>query len=43
MVTYGRYGPAYPRLGKLAYWLNRPIYDRLFAWNQFYRPESAFA
>jgi carbamoyltransferase len=43
MVTYGRYGPAYPQLGKLAYWLNRPIYDRLFAWNQFYRPESAFA
>jgi len=43
MVTYGRYGPAHPRLGKLAYWLNRPLYDNLFAWNKFYRPESAFA
>jgi carbamoyltransferase len=43
MVTYGRYGPSHPRLGKLAYWLNRPLYDNLFAWNKFYRPESAFA
>src|SRR4051794_32879641 len=43
MVTYGRYGPAHPRLGALAYWLSRPLYDGLFAWNAFHRPDSAFA
>jgi len=43
MKTYGRYGPAYRRLGQLVYWLNRPIYDGLYALNKFYRPESRFA
>ncbi|MEO8631196.1 MAG: hypothetical protein ABI612_24320 [Betaproteobacteria bacterium] len=43
MKTYGRYGPANRRLGQLVYWLNRPIYDALYALNRFYRPESGFA
>jgi carbamoyltransferase len=41
--VYGIYGPAHPWLGGVAYAVARPILTALFASQQFYRPESAYA
>lgn len=40
---FGTTGPAWPRLGQVAYRLARPIYEKRYAARHVYAPESDFA